>query len=84
MSISTVLIDTQNWLVEFESRHLFVTNRQTGLSATMQGKRIVGDLRACLKKHDPDKVGACYARIADSLKCEWQKHYKRLPPVGGY
>lgn len=79
-----VLIDSPAWLVEFESRCLFVTNRETGLSATLQGARIAGDVRDCLKTHAPDKVAACYARIADSLKCEWQKHYKRLPPVGGF
>lgn len=80
----TTLIDTENWLVEFESRCLFVTNRETGLSATLQGKSIAGDIRACLKTHAPDKVAATYAKIADALKCEWQGHYKRLPPVGGY
>lgn len=80
----TALIDTAKWLVEFESRCLFVTDRESGLSATLTGKGIAGDVRDCLKTHTPDKVGACYARIANSLKCDWQRHYKRLPPVGGY
>ncbi len=80
----TVLIDTHHWLVEFESRCLFVTDRQTGLSATLQGDRIASDVRDCLKTHGPDQVAACYARIAKSLNCEWEGHYKHLPPVGGY
>lgn len=78
----TVLIDTDKWLVEYEARHLFITNRETGLSATMQGTRIASDVRSCLRTHTPDRVAQCYAQIADSVKCEWARHYKRLPKTG--
>lgn len=78
------LIDTTNWLVEFESGCLFVTDRATGLSATMTGPGIAGDVRDCLKTHTPDDVAACYARIANGIGCAWEAHYKTLPPVGGW
>jgi hypothetical protein len=80
----TTLIDTDNWLIEMDApRHMSITNRATGLSAMITGKRLVSDLRACLKTHSPDKVGACYARIASGIGAEWVAAYKRVPPVGG-
>lgn len=78
----TALIDTEKWLVEFESGCLFVTDRATGLSATMRGARIASDVRECLKTHGGDDVAACYARIANGINCKWERHYKRVPAVG--
>lgn len=81
----TTLIDTENWLLEMDTRtHLSITNRMTGLSAMITGKRVAGSVRDCLKTHAPDKVAATYARIADSIGAPWQAVYKRVPPVGGY
>lgn len=81
----TTLIDTASWLIEMDTpRHMSITNRETGLSAMITGKRLVGDLRSCLKTHTPDQVGACYARMATSIGAPWQAVYKRVPPVGGF
>ena len=76
------LIDTAHWLLEMDTRtHMSITNRMTGETAIITGKRLVGDVRDCLKTHDPDRVAETYARMATAVGATWSRVYKRVPPV---
>lgn len=75
------LIDTPTWLAEHEARHLFLTDRRTGLTACMQGP-LMREVRDCLRTHGPDRVAETYKRLADYAGCEWLPVYKEVPRHG--
>ena len=75
----TILADTPEHLVEFESGLLTIARRTDGHCVALNGRGIAGQFRDCLRTHSPERVVQTFLRIARGQ--EWQPLYNpaRMP-----
>lgn len=67
----TILASTDEHVVEHESGVFSIMRRADNMALHMEGRRIVGDFRDCLKTHSPERVIATYIRMGEQVT-SWQ------------
>lgn len=71
--METVLAATAEYLVEYAGGMLTIARRSDGHCIAFTGRRVAGEFRDCLKTHSPERVIACYIRMAPGA---WAPLYK--------
>jgi hypothetical protein len=74
VGLVTILAQTSEYLVEYESGMLTIARYSDGHCLAFTGKRVAGEFRDCLRTHPPERVVATYIRIARGAT--WQPLYK--------
>ena len=63
----TVLAQTTEYLVEFESRMLSIARFSDGHVIGLVGKRLSGDFKSCVKSHGAERAIGTYLRLSAAL-----------------
>lgn len=64
----TILAKTEAYLVEYEAGFLSIARYSDGKALGLQGKRIAGDFKECLKKEGAERTIATYIRMAEAMR----------------
>lgn len=75
----TVLAQTPEYLVEFESGMFSISRFSDGHAIGLVSKGIAGEFRSCVKSHGAERATATYLRIAEGIKAQWRPCYKPEP-----
>ncbi|WP_419902091.1 hypothetical protein [Kiloniella sp.] len=71
----TILAETQDYLVEYETGLLTIARYSDGHCIGFKGRRVAGEFRDCLKTHSPERVVETFIKAAGPNP-KWGPLYK--------